>query len=881
MYRINCVLRLFRGKRPWLDLRVGVRLGLRFGGRVLRRPGRIRTCLDVCSRVCTAHARARGGCGIIRRKGSAKARVCRHFFVCQRKACPRGRRRFQRKHLAGGLLQDIRAPGLVFVHEHHAVGFLCFGALRRNEHHPFVYLFIFDAGEVQPAFLDHFIERLEVIVPLARHGDGAHLRGSGVHFDAIPLQERRHVLRAGDLLRKRAALRGRRFEALIGLSVFNKIGVLLIVIGSVAAARFTYTKLPDSFKGGMLFLLAFLFLGVGEWMGRGGRRRDLFSLGLSAGGVALLYVSVVTCFFWLHLLQPYAAFALIVLITALAFFLSQRHNAQVIAAFAMIGGYLPALVFFFQPGIPLPLLLISALYFAGLCLFSLLTACRKKWIAAQFVGFALNTAAFSILAVLFSERTNFYPLETTGLGWLCRLTPCLLVAFSCLAFLAGPLFYARRTQAALKIHDFLLQGCNLMASYVALSLLTGRFPSTNYAFLQPLCFTLLLAGTAGYLWKRVPKERTGLYAAAGAAILFSLLIPLYFSYAYAVYAWTAEALLFLLPGLQGKRRPLELAGWLVGAAAILSLLIAYPMLQLSLPKLAFLPSCAAAYTCVTAASLFPMAVILHRGKPTGGIQSVYPYGFLLNLWLYVIFATQYFLPALIPAHINALHTDLFLLSLTILLGCAVGCLAVRLPRLRDDVTAVIGLLIYACSFLMVHIVNCAYFRQANFFPQAVQIGLVLLQIASNIASVLAAADFTRTLVKRFRAPAEIYPLTVSAAFTVLLTELLLGQFRLAFSNPLISALYLATALGWVLCGFWRRYGSMRRFGLCLSFLALAKLFLLDLAGLSEGRRIVSFFVFGALMLLISFVYRYFSKRMLPNGSIAQIPAQESSSATQK
>ena len=77
MYRINCVLRLFRGERPWLDLRVGVCLGLRFGGRVLRRPGRIRTCLDVCSRVCTAHARARGGCGIIRRKGGAKARVCR------------------------------------------------------------------------------------------------------------------------------------------------------------------------------------------------------------------------------------------------------------------------------------------------------------------------------------------------------------------------------------------------------------------------------------------------------------------------------------------------------------------------------------------------------------------------------------------------------------------------------------------------------------------------------------------------------------------------------------------------------------------------------------------------------------------------------------
>lgn len=671
----------------------------------------------------------------------------------------------------------------------------------------------------------------------------------------------------------RAALRGRRFEALIGLSVFHKIGILLIVIGSVSAARFTYTKLPDSFKGGMLFLLAFLFLGAGEWLGRGGRRRDLFSLGLSAGGVALLYVSVAACFFWLHLLQPYAAFALIVLITALAFFLSQRHNAQVIAAFAMIGGYLPALVFFFQPEIPLALLLTGALYFAGLCLFSLLTACRKKWIAAQFIGFALNTAAFSVLSVLFRERTSFYPLETTGLGWLCRLTPCLLAAFSCLAFLAGPLFYARRTQAALKIHDFLLQGCNLLASYLALSLVTSRFPGRKYAFLLPLCFTLLLAGTAGYLWKRVPKERAGLYAAAGAAILFSLLIPLCFSYAYAVYAWTAETLLLLLPGLLGRRRPLENAGWLVGAAAILSLLAAYPMLRLNLPKLAFLPSCAAAYTCVTAASLFPMAVLQRRGKPTGGIQSVYPYGFLLNLWLYAVFAAQYFLPALIPAHRNALHTDLFLLSLTILLGCAVGCLAVRLPRLRDDVTAVIGLLIYTCSFLMAHIVNCVYFRQADLMAEGARIGLILLQATACAAALLAAADFTRTLVKRFRAPAEVYPLTVSAAFTVLLTELLLGQFRLAFSNPLISALYLATAVGWVLCGFWRRYGSMRRFGLCLSFLALAKLFLLDLAGLSEGRRIVAFFVFGALTLLISFVYRYFSKR-LPTAGSAVVSAQE-------
>lgn len=680
-----------------------------------------------------------------------------------------------------------------------------------------------------------------------------------------------------------AALRSRHFESLIGLSILNKIGMLLVVIGAIAAARFTYTRLPDSIKGGMLFLLAFAFLGSGEWMGRKGKRADLFSLGLSAGGVALLYVSVVTCFFWLHLLHPYAAFALIVLVTALAFFLSQRHNAQVIAAFAMVGGYLPVLVFFFQPKLPLEFLLCSALYAACLCLFSLLTACRRRWIASQFISFVLNTAAFAILAYFFDEFLCYAPPASQGLIWLCRLAPCLLIALSFLAFLAGPLVYAQRAQAGLKIRDLILQGLNMAASYMALAFTVDNIPgSYRYAFLQPLCFTLALAGAAYFLWKRVPKAHTGLYVFSGGAVLTSLLIiPLQFGFAYAVYAWTAESLLFLLPGLIRKHRPLEITGWLTGAAAALSLLIAYPMLQLTLPGTAYLPSCAAAYTSFTLASLLPLAVTIFKGKETGSIQGIYKYGALLNLWIYTICAVQLFLPALLPAKLGALHTDLFLLSLTILTGYAVACFSVRLPRLQDDATAIIGLLIYACSFIMVHILNCLYFRQTDPLVKGAQVGLILLQVLANIASVLAAADFTGTLVKRFCAPAEGFSLTVSAVFTVLLTELLLGQFRLAFTNPLIGILYLITALGWILCGFWRRYASMRRFGLGLSFLALAKLLLIDLSGLSEGRRIIAFFAFGALMLLISFVYRHFSRRILPAGSIAQLPAREDQSITQE
>ena len=119
------------------------------GGRVLRQPGRIPPPLDVCGHTfapftCPAACCARNHPAGRRR--AKETRVCRHFFVCQRRLAPWARRRFQRKHLAGGLLQVYTRPWPPFLYTSTRRRIFCFGALRRNEHHPFVYLFIFDAG---------------------------------------------------------------------------------------------------------------------------------------------------------------------------------------------------------------------------------------------------------------------------------------------------------------------------------------------------------------------------------------------------------------------------------------------------------------------------------------------------------------------------------------------------------------------------------------------------------------------------------------------------------------------------------------------------------------------------------------------------------------
>jgi len=44
-------------------------------------------------------------------------------------------------------------------------------------------------------------------------------------------------------------------------------------------------------------------------------------------------------------------------------------------------------------------------------------------------------------------------------------------------------------------------------------------------------------------------------------------------------------------------------------------------------------------------------------------------------------------------------------------------------------------------------------------------------------------------------------------------------------------------------------------------LSVAKLFIIDLAFLTQGYRIVSYFVFGIILLAISFVYQYFNKKL--------------------
>jgi uncharacterized membrane protein len=102
---------------------------------------------------------------------------------------------------------------------------------------------------------------------------------------------------------------------------------------------------------------------------------------------------------------------------------------------------------------------------------------------------------------------------------------------------------------------------------------------------------------------------------------------------------------------------------------------------------------------------------------------------------------------------------------------------------------------------------------------------------------------------------------------VILTQNLITQYNLEFNNAAISIIYLITALAWITFGFVKRYIFIRRFGLGLSILSVAKLFIIDLSFLSLGYRIISYFVFGVVLIAISFVFQYFNKRIESIGEV--------------
>ncbi|PAB59487.1 hypothetical protein CCE28_09735 [Anaeromicrobium sediminis] len=139
-------------------------------------------------------------------------------------------------------------------------------------------------------------------------------------------------------------------EVKIGLNWINKAGVILVLLGVSTAMKYTYsTWFNEYMKGISGFLLGALLLGVGEWFNK--KDKNLFALGLSGGGIGVLYLSVFSSYFILNILTMSISIFLSILITMVSLVLSKRYTSRTICGISLIGGYLPFFSYVFTQGI--------------------------------------------------------------------------------------------------------------------------------------------------------------------------------------------------------------------------------------------------------------------------------------------------------------------------------------------------------------------------------------------------------------------------------------------------------------------------------------------------------------------------------------------------
>ena len=192
----------------------------------------------------------------------------------------------------------------------------------------------------------------------------------------------------------------------------------------------------------------------------------------------------------------------------------------------------------------------------------------------------------------------------------------------------------------------------------------------------------------------------------------------------------------------------------------------------------------------------------------------------------------------------------------------IACVVPRIKILSDLGTKIISIILYVIGIWWLVILNSLR-SPVNISEPSIGIFLVgtFVLIVIGILSVLAMRDLVKLIVMERKLGIEWYPLIISAYFVVILTQNLITQYNLSFASVWISIIYVLTALAWILFGFARRYSFIRRFGLGLALLAVAKLFIIDLASLTEGYRIISYFALGITLVAISFVYQFFNKRL--------------------
>jgi hypothetical protein len=295
------------------------------------------------------------------------------------------------------------------------------------------------------------------------------------------------------------------WEKFLGVKLFAWLGGLALFLGVAFFVKYSFEhNLISPQMRVALGYLAGLGLLVGGWFVPR-ERQAVTAQTLCATGTVILYATIFTSYTYYHFLDPTATFSLMALVTATAFFLAVRLDAQVVAILGLLGGFLtPPMV---STGVDRPLALFG--YLGLLDLGLLAVALRKKW------NHLTLLAALATIAMQLGWVAKFFAVEKVYIAM------GIFLGFTAL-FVAG-VALAHRFQRVEKWISAAAIVMPVAALIFALYLLVH--PYRELAAQPVLLFSYVFAVDMGFLvlaWLRQELRWTQL--SAGAAVFFLLAI---------------------------------------------------------------------------------------------------------------------------------------------------------------------------------------------------------------------------------------------------------------------------------------------------------------------------------------------------------------------
>jgi len=619
-------------------------------------------------------------------------------------------------------------------------------------------------------------------------------------------------------------------EMNFGTKVINVLGILLILLGVGFGLQYSFTHilLTPELRGAAAYALGILFLAGGEILLRQKKYyvKPVFSMGITAGGVAILFTSTAVSYFGLGILSMFAALGFCVGISIVAFLLSLRHSSKTIACFALIGGYLPMTAIFDAPDLIMP----AMAYFILLNSLALFLAIYKKWNIMNILSFVLCTIA----AVSF-----------VGLGAPVIASVAYLSA-NFLMYLGVILIYPIRNKSAgvLTEVDVGILSANTIINCLLIYGVLNRDETFSYNGLLAIGFFIVYFAGAKLVERFLSQDKrvTGLFYIT--ALIFAILvIPLQFGLDWLTIGWIVLGAALVVYGVIYNQKGFRWAGWLVSFISVFAFLASqYFWMDTWM---------IVNYTFLTFGFAGILASYYYAKRNNEVHIKIFKYSLLVQNLAYLLIVSSYFYNRF---NFPNGWLPLFLIMLALIYGLGIKYIPVINDRIVDGISLCIS--IWAVFAALI----------SNGFTRVNLDYLVLtsvLLIVFNVFSVFVLFDAIKTLQKMLqkRSPLEGFSLVTSVYSLILVIMMLMVQYNHSITSILISSIGMAAALAWIIFGFIRHNRTMRLFGLVFSVFSLAKLFFVDLYFLPAEMRIVSYFVFGIIFLAISFVYQYFSRRL--------------------